>query len=85
MHVNEENIAREAGTGIAFIPWCNGQVIRGHGKGVLVKFDGFRPMLTTHLFFLLANYCFFLFAFFLGAYSERNFIHFLVNSFGLRV
>ncbi len=53
MHVNEENIAREAGTGIAFIPWCNGQVIRGHGKGVLVKFDGFRPMLTTHLFFLL--------------------------------
>ena len=55
MHVNEENIAREAGTGIAFIPWCNGQVIRGHGKGVLVKFDGFRPMLTTHLFFLLAE------------------------------
>ncbi len=42
--VNEENIAHisDAGTGFAFIPWCNGQVIRGHGKGVLVKFDGFR-------------------------------------------
>ncbi len=43
MRVNEENIASriDAGTGIAFIPWCNGQFIRGHGMGVLVKFDGF--------------------------------------------
>ena len=44
MDVNEENITREmnTGTGITFIPWCNGQEISGHdGKGVLVKFDGF--------------------------------------------
>ena len=43
VRVNEENIASriDAGTGIAFIPWCNGQFIRGHGMGVLVKFDGF--------------------------------------------
>ena len=36
-------------------------------------------------FFFIANYCFFLFAFFLGPYSERNFIYLFVNSFGLRV
>ena len=43
VRVNEVNIKREmnAETGIAFIPWCNGQDIHGHGKGVLVKFDGF--------------------------------------------
>jgi hypothetical protein len=43
VHVNEVNISSRihAETGIAFIPWCNGQVIHGHGKGVLVKFDGF--------------------------------------------
>jgi hypothetical protein len=42
--LNEENITSRmnAETGIAFIPWSNGQVIRGHGRGVLVKFDGFR-------------------------------------------
>jgi hypothetical protein len=44
VRVNEENITSriDAETGIAFIPWCNGQVIRGRGRGVLVKFDGFR-------------------------------------------
>ena len=44
LRVNEVNIKCEmkAGTGITFIPWCNGQDIHGHGKGVLVKFDGFR-------------------------------------------
>jgi hypothetical protein len=44
MIVNEEIITSQinAETGNAFIPWCNGQVIRGHGMGILVKFDGFR-------------------------------------------
>ena len=48
VRVNEENITSRinAETGNAFIPWCNGQVIRGHGRGVLVKFDGFRWDLT---------------------------------------
>ena len=31
----------------------------------------------SNLFFLIANYLFFLSAFFLGPYSERNFIYFL--------
>jgi hypothetical protein len=45
VYVNEVNLSRlisDAGTGFAFIPWCNGQVIKGYeGKGVLVKFNGF--------------------------------------------
>ena len=43
VRVNKENIARksDAETEHAFIPWCNGQVIREHGRGVLVKFNGF--------------------------------------------
>jgi hypothetical protein len=42
--VNEENIKSRMSdkTGITFIPWCNGQVIREYGTGVLVKFDGFK-------------------------------------------
>ena len=41
--VDEENIAErsDAGTGITFIPWCNGP-IWGHDIGVLVQFYGFR-------------------------------------------
>ena len=44
VNINEKNITSQihAETGIAFIPWCHGRVIRGHGKGVLVKFDGFK-------------------------------------------
>ena len=45
VNVNEVNLARlisDAGTGFAFIQWCNGQVIKGYeGKDVLVKFNGF--------------------------------------------
>jgi hypothetical protein len=44
VRVTEDNIRREmnAETGITFIPWCNGQDISGQGKGVLVKFDGYK-------------------------------------------
>ena len=43
VRVNEDNIASRlhAETERAFIPWCNGQEVRGHGRGILVKFDGF--------------------------------------------
>ena len=45
VNVNEVNLSRlisDAGTGFAFIQWCNGRVIKGYeGKGVLVKFNGF--------------------------------------------
>ena len=43
VRVTEDNIASRlhAETEHAFIPWCNGLDIRGHGRGVLVKFDGF--------------------------------------------
>ena len=44
MRVQEDSITSrmDSETGIAFIPWCSGQAIRGRGRGVLVKFDGFR-------------------------------------------
>ena len=43
VRVNVDNIASRFHTETehAFIPWCNGLVVRGHGRGVLVKFDGF--------------------------------------------
>lgn len=45
VYVNEVNLKRlisYAGTGFAFIQWCNGQVIKGYeGQGVIVKFNGF--------------------------------------------
>ena len=40
----------DAGNGIAFIPWCSGRIIRGHGKGILVKFDGFMYLNTSKTF-----------------------------------
>jgi hypothetical protein len=46
VHFSEKNIRSliDAGNGVyAFIPWDSdrGRIIRGHGKGILVKFDGF--------------------------------------------
>ena len=40
----------DAGNGIAFIPWCSGRIIRGHGKGILVKFDRFMYLNTSKTF-----------------------------------